>query len=84
MTGQSPQSPISPEKLCVFFFRPTFFIIMERLHGDGYAVVHAGGCLMECTLSAGEILRIDTSNVRDMFIWPSPPQATRPISPSIE
>src|SRR5678816_1645445 len=34
--------------------------IMERLQGDGYAFVHAGGCLMERTLSAGEILRIDT------------------------
>jgi len=34
--------------------------IMERLQGDGYAFVHAGGCLMERTLAAGETLRIDT------------------------
>jgi uncharacterized protein (AIM24 family) len=33
---------------------------MERLQGDGYAFVHAGGCLMERTLAAGETLRIDT------------------------
>src|SRR6187402_1728450 len=34
--------------------------IMERLQGDGYAFVHAGGCLMERTLAAGEMLRVDT------------------------
>src|SRR5712671_1789049 len=34
--------------------------IMERLQGDGYVFVHAGGMLMERTLAPGEILRIDT------------------------
>jgi uncharacterized protein (TIGR00266 family) len=34
--------------------------IMQRLQGDGYAFVHAGGTLMERTLQPGEILRIDT------------------------
>src|SRR5438477_164580 len=34
--------------------------IMERLQGDGYVFVHAGGMLMERTLAAGETLRIDT------------------------
>jgi len=34
--------------------------IMQRLQGDGYAFVHAGGTLMERTLQPGEVLRIDT------------------------
>src|SRR6185295_19404328 len=34
--------------------------IMERLTGDGYVFVHAGGMLMERTLAANETLRIDT------------------------
>ena len=34
--------------------------IMQRLQGDGFAFVHAGGCLMERTLAPGETLRIDT------------------------
>jgi uncharacterized protein (TIGR00266 family) len=34
--------------------------IMERLQGDGYAFVHAGGTLLERTLVPGEILRVDT------------------------
>jgi len=34
--------------------------IMERLQGDGWAFVHAGGMLMERTLGAGEIVRVDT------------------------
>jgi uncharacterized protein (TIGR00266 family) len=34
--------------------------IMQRLQGDGYAFVHAGGTLMERSLQPGEILRIDT------------------------
>jgi uncharacterized protein (AIM24 family) len=34
--------------------------IMERLQGDGYAFVHAGGMLLERTLGANETLRIDT------------------------
>lgn len=34
--------------------------IMQRLQGDGWAFVHAGGTLMERTLEPGEMLRIDT------------------------
>jgi uncharacterized protein (TIGR00266 family) len=34
--------------------------IMQRLTGDGVALVHAGGTLMKRTLSAGETLRVDT------------------------
>ena len=34
--------------------------IMQRLQGDGWAFVHAGGTLQERTLSAGEVIRVDT------------------------
>ncbi|MFO0899678.1 MAG: TIGR00266 family protein [Pirellulales bacterium] len=34
--------------------------IMQRLTGDGVALVHAGGMLMRRTLAAGETLRVDT------------------------
>src|SRR6187402_1596143 len=34
--------------------------IMQRLQGDGWAFVHAGGTLQERTLGPGEILRVDT------------------------
>ncbi len=34
--------------------------IMQRLTGDGWAFVHAGGTLMERTLNPGEVLRVDT------------------------
>jgi uncharacterized protein (TIGR00266 family) len=34
--------------------------IMQRLQGDGWAFVHAGGTLLQRELKAGEILRIDT------------------------
>jgi uncharacterized protein (TIGR00266 family) len=34
--------------------------ILERLRGDGYAFVHAGGTVLERDLAAGETLRIDT------------------------
>ena len=34
--------------------------IMQRLQGDGWAFVHAGGTLMERTLAAGELVRVDT------------------------
>ncbi|MEY4005372.1 MAG: hypothetical protein RLZZ221_1468 [Verrucomicrobiota bacterium] len=37
--------------------------IMQRLQGDGWAFVHAGGTLHERTLAAGETLRIDTGCV---------------------
>lgn len=34
--------------------------IMQRLTGDGWAFVHAGGTLYERELAAGEVLRVDT------------------------
>ena len=34
--------------------------IMQRLQGDGWAFVHAGGTLEQKTLAAGESLRVDT------------------------
>ncbi|ATC63218.1 TIGR00266 family protein [Nibricoccus aquaticus] len=34
--------------------------IMQRLQGDGWAFVHAGGTLYERTLQPGETLRVDT------------------------
>jgi uncharacterized protein (TIGR00266 family) len=34
--------------------------IMQRLHGDGIAIVHAGGNLMQRDLAPGESLRVDT------------------------
>jgi uncharacterized protein (TIGR00266 family) len=34
--------------------------IMERLQGDGWAFMHAGGTLEEKTLASGEMLRVDT------------------------
>ncbi|HTR96323.1 MAG TPA: TIGR00266 family protein [Candidatus Acidoferrales bacterium] len=34
--------------------------ILERLHGDGFAFVHAGGTLEQRTLAAGETLRVET------------------------
>jgi uncharacterized protein (TIGR00266 family) len=34
--------------------------IMQRLQGDGWAFVHAGGTLTERTLAPGEVIRIDT------------------------
>ena len=34
--------------------------IMQRLQGDGWAFVHAGGTLQEKTLQPGEVLRVDT------------------------
>ena len=34
--------------------------IMQRLQGDGWAFVHAGGTLHERTLAAGEMVRVDT------------------------
>jgi len=47
------------KRLGVGFFGGEGFI-MERLQGDGWAFVHAGGMLIERTLAAGELLRIDT------------------------
>jgi uncharacterized protein (TIGR00266 family) len=34
--------------------------IMQRLQGDGWVFVHAGGALTERTLGAGESIRVDT------------------------
>ena len=34
--------------------------IMQRLQGDGWAFVHAGGTLHERTLASGEVIRVDT------------------------
>ncbi len=34
--------------------------IMQRLQGDGWAFIHAGGMLVERTLSPGELVRVDT------------------------
>jgi uncharacterized protein (TIGR00266 family) len=34
--------------------------IMQRLTGDGIALIHAGGTMMKRTLTAGETLRLDT------------------------
>src|SRR5690606_32661709 len=34
--------------------------IMQRLQGDGWAFLHAGGTIYERTLAAGERLRVDT------------------------
>ena len=34
--------------------------IMQRLQGDGWAFVHAGGMLQERTLAQGELIRVDT------------------------
>jgi uncharacterized protein (TIGR00266 family) len=34
--------------------------ILQRLQGDGYAFIHAGGTIHERSLAAGEVLRVDT------------------------
>jgi uncharacterized protein (TIGR00266 family) len=34
--------------------------IMQRLQGNGWAFVHAGGTLQERTLGSGELMRVDT------------------------
>ena len=34
--------------------------IMQKLEGDGWVFIHAGGCLQKIELSAGEILHVDT------------------------
>jgi len=50
------------KKLGVGLFGGEGFI-MQRLEGNGWAFVHAGGTLKECTLAAGEVLRVDTGCV---------------------
>jgi uncharacterized protein (TIGR00266 family) len=47
------------KKLGVGLFGGEGFI-MQRLQGDGWAFVHAGGMLVERTLAAGELIRVDT------------------------
>src|SRR4051812_1382715 len=47
------------KKLGVGFFGGEGFI-MQRLTGDGLALVHAGGNMMRRTLQAGEMLKVDT------------------------
>lgn len=37
--------------------------ILQKLEGDGYAFLHAGGTLVEKQLKAGEVLRVDTGCV---------------------
>lgn len=34
--------------------------ILQKVSGDGYAFIHAGGALVEKTLAQGEVLRLDT------------------------
>jgi uncharacterized protein (TIGR00266 family) len=40
--------------------------IMQRLQGDGWVFVHAGGTLQERTLAAGELIRVDTGCIVGM------------------
>ncbi|HXC52180.1 MAG TPA: TIGR00266 family protein [Candidatus Limnocylindrales bacterium] len=47
------------KKLGTGFFGGEGFIL-QRLQGDGYAFVHAGGAILERTLAPGELLRVDT------------------------
>lgn len=47
------------KKLGTGFFGGEGFI-MQKLEGDGMAFLHAGGTIIEKTLEAGEILRVDT------------------------
>ncbi len=47
------------KKLGVGLFGGEGFI-MQKLEGDGYAFVHAGGTLMERALAPGELIRVDT------------------------
>ncbi|MCX6275772.1 MAG: AIM24 family protein [Bacteroidetes bacterium] len=35
-------------------------IILQRLSGDGYAFIHAGGTIIKRDLAPGETLRVDT------------------------
>ena len=47
------------KRLGVGFFGGEGFI-MQRLQGDGWTFVHAGGTILERTLAPGEMLRVDT------------------------
>ncbi|MBP0556433.1 AIM24 family protein, partial [Mycobacterium tuberculosis] len=37
--------------------------IMQKLEGDGWVFIHAGGCVIERELAAGERLDVDTGCV---------------------
>lgn len=50
------------KKLGTFFLGGEGFI-MQKIEGDGLVFVHAGGHIIEKTLAAGEILRVDTGCV---------------------
>ena len=47
------------KRIGVGFFGGEGFI-MQRLQGDGWAFVHAGGMLIDKVLAPGEVLRVDT------------------------
>ncbi len=47
------------KKLGAGFFGGEGFI-MERLQGDGWAFIHAGGTVIDRVLAPGEVLRVDT------------------------
>jgi uncharacterized protein (TIGR00266 family) len=47
------------KKMGTGFFGGEGFI-MQRLQGDGWAFIHAGGTILERTLGPGEVLRVDT------------------------
>jgi uncharacterized protein (TIGR00266 family) len=47
------------KRLGVGFFGGEGFI-MQRLQGDGWAFIHAGGTINERTLAPGEVIRVDT------------------------
>lgn len=50
------------KKLGTGFFGGEGFI-MQKLEGDGMAFAHSGGTVIERTLAAGEVLRVDTGCV---------------------
>jgi len=52
--------------------------IMQRLQGDGWAFIHAGGMLMERQLGAHEILRVDTGCI--VGFQPSVTYDIQPVS----
>ena len=50
------------QKLSVGFFGGEGFI-MQKLEGDGWVFIHAGGCVVERELKAGERIDVDTGCV---------------------
>lgn len=53
------------KKLGVGLFGGEGFIL-QRLVGDGYAFIHAGGSIIEKELASGELMRIDTGCIAAM------------------